>query len=61
MPLDPLKIDRSFVNEILSDHHDASVAAGCHAYQGYFFSKPVALQDFEQYVCRRTNPTAPSA
>lgn len=91
MPLDQLKIDRSFVNEILSDHHDASIArtiialaqnlglsviaegveieaqrdflaaAGCHAYQGNYFSKPLPQQEFERYVCKRTDPiTAPA-
>jgi EAL domain-containing protein (putative c-di-GMP-specific phosphodiesterase class I) len=88
MPLDQLKIDRSFVNEILSDHHDASIArtiialaqnlglsviaegveidaqrdflatAGCHAYQGNLFSKPLLSKDFERYVCERTERVA---
>jgi diguanylate cyclase (GGDEF)-like protein/PAS domain S-box-containing protein len=80
MPLDQLKVDRSFVKDILSDHQNASITrtiialaqslglsliaegveleaqrdfladAGCHAYQGHFFSKAVPLEDFERYA-----------
>jgi diguanylate cyclase (GGDEF)-like protein/PAS domain S-box-containing protein len=79
LPLDQLKIDASFVRNILVDVKEASIAktivalahgmgleviaegvetAGqrdflatidCHDYQGYFYSKPVPVLDFEQF------------
>lgn len=80
LPLDQLKIDRTFVDDLITNPEDSDIARtivslanglsitsiaegvenieqldrllsfGCHAFQGFYFGRPMPLEDFETLV-----------
>jgi diguanylate cyclase (GGDEF)-like protein/PAS domain S-box-containing protein len=89
LPLDQLKIDRSFVRDILTDVTSGAIAQtivslgramglsviaegveteeqreflnrlGCHAFQGFLFSRPLPVEEFERQWLGSAAPAAP--
>lgn len=86
LPLNQLKIDKSFVQDVLTNNNDAVIARtivalakslglnviaegveydgqkvflaeiGCYDYQGYLFSRPLNIDDFNQFCLAHTAP-----
>ncbi|MEW8313258.1 MAG: EAL domain-containing protein [Candidatus Thiodiazotropha taylori] len=88
LPISEIKIDRSFIHDMLDDPNDAAVVEtivklatqlgmetvaegvenrdvleqlvkfGCHAFQGFYFSQPVAAEEFEERFLKQSTDWA---
>jgi EAL domain-containing protein (putative c-di-GMP-specific phosphodiesterase class I) len=88
LPVDELKIDRSFVSNMITNERDAVIvrstvelgrnlglhviaegvedsatwteldAVGCHAIQGYYVSRPVTPDGFQEWLDRQATPAS---
>ena len=54
LPVDELKIDRSFVSNMTTNARDAVIVA--HAIQGYYVSRPVTADGFDEWLSRQPAP-----
>ena len=87
LPIDKLKIDRSFIRNVDTNHKDAAIVntiiqlaqnlgltviaegvetesqlkmleqEGCHEIQGFYYAKPLAVSDFEQFFLGKNHPS----
>jgi diguanylate cyclase (GGDEF)-like protein/PAS domain S-box-containing protein len=90
LPFDQLKIDQTFIRNVISNADDAAIintiialaralnlsviaegvettaqqrflaSAGCHAYQGFLYSKPLTLAQFDAFVRRQPSALLPT-
>ena len=60
-PIDTLKIDQSFVRDVVTDSNETQrhflYSHGCRYGQGYLFSKPKNVQDIEAYLVPKYTKT----
>ena len=90
LPLDQIKVDKSFVTNLAADPRNASIAKaiitlarelglnviaegvetelerdlllqqGCSNFQGYLYSRPIPIAQFERYLADQVHPLSPA-